>query len=72
MPLHMQRFFYSALYYLLTPLLFLRLLFKHRNSNAYKGERQSLRLAERLGLFKKPDFIADARLSSEKELHRPV
>ena len=49
----MSRFFYSLLYYCLTPLLFLRLLLKHQKSSAYKEQRQTLRLAERLGFFPK-------------------
>ena len=49
----MARFFYTLLYYCLTPLLFLRLLMKHQKSSAYKEQRQSLRLAERLGFFSK-------------------
>jgi len=52
----MTRFFYTLLYYCLTPLLFVRLLLKHQKSKAYKEQRQSLRLAERLGFFSKPDF----------------
>ncbi len=52
----MQRLLYTLLYYCLTPLLFLRLLLKHQKSNAYKGERQPLRLLERLGVFTKPTF----------------
>lgn len=51
----MQRLLYTALYYSLVPLLFLRLLLKHRKSRAYKAVRQPLRLAERLGFFSKPD-----------------
>ena len=51
----MQRLLYTALYYFLTPVLFLRLLIKHQKSRAYKDERQPLRLAERLGLFAKPE-----------------
>ncbi len=54
----MQRFLYTSLYYLLTPLLFMRLLLKHRKSAGYKTQRQSLRLAERLGFFKPPEFSA--------------
>ncbi len=50
------RLAYTLLYYLLTPLLFLRLLLKHQKSNEYKGERQSLRLLERLGIFTPPPF----------------
>lgn len=52
----MQRLLYTSLYYLLTPLFFLRLLVKHRKSSAYKAERQSLRLAERLGFFAEPGY----------------
>ena len=52
----MQRFFYTLLYYLLTPLLFIRLIVKHQKSNDYKQHRQSLRLHERLGLFNVPRF----------------
>ncbi len=52
----MQRFLYSSLYYLLTPLLFLRLLLKHQKSADYKTLRQPLRLAERLGIFTQPLF----------------
>ncbi len=52
----MQRFLYTSLYYLLTPLLFLRLLLKHRKSADYKTLRQPLRLAERLGIFTSPEF----------------
>jgi len=52
----MQRLFYTSLYYLLTPLLFLRLLLKHRKSSHYKDERQALRLLERLAFFSKPQF----------------
>jgi hypothetical protein len=51
----MPRLLYTLLYYCLTPLLFFRLLIKHQKSNAYKEERQPLRLAERLGLFNLPD-----------------
>ncbi|NOQ79604.1 MAG: 3-deoxy-D-manno-octulosonic acid transferase [Gammaproteobacteria bacterium] len=54
-----QRFLYTLLYYCLTPLFFLRLLIKHQKSNAYKEQRQSLRLAERLGIFAKPEFAND-------------
>ncbi len=52
----MQRFLYTSLYYLLTPILFLRLLLKHRKSADYKTLRQPLRLAERLGIFTQPVF----------------
>ena len=52
----MQRFLYTSLYYLLTPVLFLRLIIKHQKSTAYKELRQSLRLSERLGFFTLPDF----------------
>lgn len=52
----MFRLLYTLLYYSLIPLLFLRLIIKHQKSSAYKEHRQSLRLAERLGLFTKPDF----------------
>jgi len=52
----MQRLFYTGLYYLLVPLLFLRLLLKHQKSSGYKETRQSLRLAERLGFFARPKF----------------
>ena len=45
----LSRYLYTGLYYLLTPLLFLRLLLKHRKSSHYKEQRQPLRLAERLG-----------------------
>jgi len=63
----MSRFLYTLLYYCLTPLLFLRLLIKHQKSNAYKEQRQSLRLAERLGFFSTPDV-----LKSEQQIFRPV
>ncbi|MCU7835145.1 MAG: lipid IV(A) 3-deoxy-D-manno-octulosonic acid transferase [gamma proteobacterium symbiont of Taylorina sp.] len=53
----MSRFFYTLLYYCLVPALFLRLLIKHQKTNAYKEQRQSLRLAERLAFFSKPDFL---------------
>ncbi len=49
-----QRFFYSALYYCLTPLLFARLLIKHKKTRAYRAQRQALRLAERLAYFSYP------------------
>ncbi len=52
----MPLFLYTALYYLLTPLLFIRLIVKHRKSRAYKNVRQPLRLSERLGIFKTPNF----------------
>ena len=52
----MPRFFYSLLYYCLTPLFFLRLLLKHQKSRAYKEQRQALRLSERLGIFQKPQW----------------
>lgn len=51
-----QRYLYSLLYYCLTPVFFIRLLLKHQKSNAYKEQRQSLRLAERLGFFARPEF----------------
>ena len=51
----MSRFFYTLLYYCLTPAFFVRLLLKHQKSSAYKEQRQSLRLAERLGLFSRPE-----------------
>ena len=54
----MQRFLYTSLYYLLTPLLFLRLLLKHRKSADYKTLRQPLRLAERLGIITQPVFAS--------------
>jgi len=50
----MARFLYTLLYYCLSPFLFIRLLVKHRKSHAYKEQRQSLRLLERLGIFSKP------------------
>jgi 3-deoxy-D-manno-octulosonic-acid transferase len=50
----MYRLLYTLLYSALTPLLFLRLLLKHQKSSAYKNERQPLRLAERLGIFRPP------------------
>jgi len=53
----MPRLLYTLLYYSLTPLLFIRLLFKHQKSSAYKEQRQSLRLAERFGFFLKPEFV---------------
>lgn len=52
----MSRLLYTLFYYSLTPLLFLRLLLKHRKSRAYKEQRQDLRLAERFGFFSAPDF----------------
>ncbi len=52
----MSRLLYSLFYYSLTPLLFLRLLIKHRKSSGYKDQRQDLRLAERFGVFSAPDF----------------
>lgn len=64
----MQRLLYTSLYYLLTPLLFLRLLFKHQKSNDYKEERQALRLLERLGVFTQPSF----HLLSDTSLRTPV
>jgi len=47
---------YTLLYYCLTPVFFIRLLLKHQKSNAYKEQRQSLRLAERLGFFSRAEF----------------
>ncbi len=64
----MQRLLYTSLYYLLTPVLFLRLLFKHQKSNNYKEERQSLRLLERLGVFTQPSFY----LLSDTSLRTPI
>jgi len=55
----MPHFFYTVLYYCLTPLFFLRLLIKHQKSRAYKEQRQDLRLSERLGFFKKPQWSYD-------------
>ncbi len=52
-------FFYRLLYYSLTPFLLARLLFKHQKSRAYKEQRQSLRLAERFGVFKQPEFSSE-------------
>ncbi|MCW8931925.1 MAG: lipid IV(A) 3-deoxy-D-manno-octulosonic acid transferase [Gammaproteobacteria bacterium] len=52
----MSRLLYTLLYYFLTPLLFFRLLTKHKKSSAYKEQRQSLRLAERLGFFSSLNF----------------
>ncbi len=72
MPIRIQHLLYTLLYYLLTPFLFLRLLIKHRNSSAYKGERQSLRLAERLGLFKKPGFRSNSDISLRESFQAPV
>ncbi|MCU7938645.1 MAG: lipid IV(A) 3-deoxy-D-manno-octulosonic acid transferase [gamma proteobacterium symbiont of Bathyaustriella thionipta] len=56
-----QRFIYTVLYYCLTPVFFVRLLIKHQKSNAYKEQRQPLRLAERLGFFSRPDFYEQAQ-----------
>lgn len=58
----MARFLYTALYYCLTPFLFLRLLIKHQKSHAYKEQRQALRLAERLGFFTKAKAIDNAAI----------
>ena len=55
----LSRYLYTGLYYLLTPLLFLRLLLKHRKSSQYKEQRQPLRLVERLGVFPAPKFNPD-------------
>ncbi len=63
----MSRILYTAVYYLLTPLLFLRVIIKHFKSNAYKNERQSLRLKERLGLFSIHAFGNNTRA-----VNRPV
>ena len=52
----MSRFLYTALYYALTPLLFVRVIIKHFRSSTYKDVRQPLRLNERLGLFSAPVF----------------
>ena len=62
-----SRLAYTGLYYLLTPLMFIRLLLKHRKSSAYKEQRQALRLAERLGFFSVPDDF-----SEKKNSRKPV
>lgn len=64
----MSRFLYTLLYYFLTPLFFLRLLIKHQKSNAYKEQRQSLRLAERLGFFSKKKLTRKKFIISQKEI----
>jgi 3-deoxy-D-manno-octulosonic-acid transferase len=51
--------FYRLLHYFLTPFLLLRLLFKHQKSRSYTEQRQSLRLAERFGVFKRPKFSSE-------------
>ena len=60
-----SRLAYTGLYYLLTPLMFIRLLLKHRKSSAYKEQRQALRLSERLGFFSVPDNFGEQNNSSK-------
>jgi len=59
-----SRFLYNLLYYVLTPLLFLRVIIKHYKSSEYKNERQPLRLNERLGLFSAPEFNIKPELNT--------
>jgi 3-deoxy-D-manno-octulosonic-acid transferase len=65
----MSRFLYTLLYYVLTPLLFLRVIIKHYKSSEYKNERQPLRLNERLGLFSAPKFNLKPELNIKPELN---